>query len=76
MGDLELDFRADRDRCRRRAREKRSEARGLGGTLYSDRALAARRQLRLVEVDDNEERLGREKLKAAQSFEVLALEVQ
>ena len=71
--DLELDLRADRNGgVSPRARETPSSPRR--GARRS--TLAASRDVGLVEVDDDEERLGREQLKAAQPPQVVAGEAE
>ena len=68
--DLELDLRAYGDGARRGSGEKLREARGFGGLL---RVLG---DVRYVDVQDNQQRLGRQKLKTAEPLQIVALEIQ
>src|SRR5262249_30705052 len=74
LRDLELDLRADGDGRRARALEERRQSGRLYGALEAGRGLA-RGEVRLVDVDDDEERLRREKLKAAQALQILGRQV-
>ena len=59
-----------------RARETAVSPAASAALVDARRAVAARRQLRLVEVDDDQQRLRREKLKAAQPLQIFALEIE
>ena len=76
LRDLELDLRADGDgRRAARARETASGPPPQRRCSMSRGGLAAG-ELRFVEVDDDEQRLGGEELEAAQPLQVVALEVE
>ena len=70
LRDLELDLRADRHRARAPPVD---EIRSPASSTASIRAAAT---IRLVEVDDDEQRLGREELEAAQPPRVVAGEAE
>ena len=59
-----------------RAREERRESGGLGGAVDPCRRITAAGEVRFVEVDDDQQRLGGEKLEPAQPLELFALEIQ
>ena len=70
LRDLELDLRTDGDRAGGGSREKRCQAgaRRNRGHIVGD--------LRLIDIDDDQERLRGEKLKTAEPLEIVALQVQ
>ena len=76
LSDLELDLPAYSHGRRRRSVQERREARLIRGASDTDGRVAPIGQLRLVDVDHDQERLRRKKLKAAEPLEIVAFEVQ
>ena len=75
LRDFELDLRADGDGRRAGAREKRRQP-GRFGARRCRSLLRRRRADCFVEVDDDEQRLRRQELKAAQPLQIVALQVE
>ena len=76
LRDLELDLRADRDGGRSGARKKRRQPGGFRRAVDVASPHLRLRELRFVEIDHDEQRLGGEKLEAAQPLEIVAFQIE